>query len=416
MRKRLLSLFSGCGGMDLGFHGNFTANKRSIQNNAWIKSNRGQNVVLKRTNFDIVFANDIKAQAKRAWSKYFKKHGVSPDVYKVASIVDLVKQHKQNKNIFPNNIDIVTGGFPCQDFSIAGKRRAFRSHRSHEGKSIDLHETPNIETRGELYIWMRKVIGIVKPKIFIAENVSGMKSIPNVIQDIKKDFESIGGEKYIVLNPEILRAGEYGVPQSRERIFFIGLKVSALTKVALNHYRGRVLSDKFNLYPPSTHYLNNPTGDISLFVNNSSHKFVSTKEAFHDLPEPWKSKDVSHKARSKAKYYGNHMQGQIEVKPDELGPTIRAEHHGNIEFRRLNKKNGGKIERERGLWQRRLTVRECARLQTFPDDYEFVVNETDCNISMSEGYKLVGDAVPPVLAYNITMRIQELWPKLFLED
>jgi DNA (cytosine-5)-methyltransferase 1 len=243
-----------------------------------------------------------------------------------------------------------------------------------------------------------------------------MMSLPNIVETIKKDFESIKGEKYIVLTPEILHAGKYGVPQSRQRLFFIGLKVSALTKVALNHYRGRVLSDKFNPYPPPTHYLSKSKSDISLFDKISSHKFVSTKEAFHDLPEPWQSKDLSHKTRSKAKYYGNHMQGQIEVNPDELGPTIRAEHHGNIEFRRLTKKNGGKIENKRGLWQRRLSVRECARLQTFPDDYEFVINQPEYKISMSGAYQLVGDAVPPVLAYNIAMRIQELWPKLFLED
>ena len=144
--------------------------------------------------------------------------------------------------------------------------------------------------------------------------------------------------------------------------------------------------------------------------------FVSPKVVLGDLSEPWESNDISHKARSKAKYYGKKVQGQIEVDIHGLSPTIRAEHHGNIEFRRLNKKNGGKIIEERGLHQRRLTVRECARLQTFPDDYEFVCNKTNFNISMSEAYKLIGNAVPPVLAYNIAMRIQELWPKLFLED
>ena len=90
-------------------------------------------MVLKRTNFDIVFANDIKAQAKRAWSKYFKKYGISPDVYKVASIVDLVKQHKQNKNIFPNNIDIVTGGFPCQDFSVGALNKLSKGLKGKKG-------------------------------------------------------------------------------------------------------------------------------------------------------------------------------------------------------------------------------------------------------------------------------------------
>ena len=412
MNKRLLSLFSGCGGMDLGFHGDFTINKKTIQNKNWIKNNSGNDVRLKRTEFDIVFANDIKPEAKIAWGRYFQKHGLNSELYHVDSIVNLVKKHKK-ENVFPNNIDIVIGGFPCQDFSIAGKRLAFASHKSHEGELLDSYETPNIENRGELYMWMKEVIGIVKPKIFIAENVKGMKSIPNIVETIKADFEAINGEKYIVLAPEVLHAGNFGVPQSRERIFFVGLRVSALKEEALKQYREPIYSNEYYPYPPKTHYINGANGAPSAYDSQSLSKFVSTNDIFYDLKEPWRSTDLSHKARSRAKYYGNHMQGQIEVNPNGLGPTIRSEHHGNIEFRRLNKKNGGKIDRERGLWQRRLTVRECARLQTFPDDYEFVIDEPINSISMSTGYKLVGDAVPPVLAYNIAMRIQKLWPKMF---
>ena len=412
MNKRLLSLFSGCGGMDLGFHGDFTINKKTIQNKNWIKNNSGNDVTLKRTEFDIVFANDIKPKAKIAWERYFQKHELDSGIYHVDSIVNLVKKHKK-ENVFPNNIDIVIGGFPCQDFSIAGKRLAFASHKSHEGELLDSYETPNIENRGELYIWMKEVIGIVKPKIFIAENVKGMKSIPNIVETIKTDFESIAGEEYIVLSPEVLHAGNFGVPQSRERIFFIGLQVSALKEEALSQYRGPICSNEYHPYPPKTHYINSTNGASSVYDPDSLSRFVSTKDVLSNLKEPWQSTDLSHKSRSRAKYYGNHMQGQIEVNPNELGPTIRAEHHGNIEFRRLNKKNGGKIDKERGLWQRRLSVRECARLQTFPDDYEFVINDLEETISMSTGYKLVGDAVPPVLAYNIAMRIQEFWPKIF---
>ena len=83
--------------------------------------------------------------------------------------------------------------------------------------------------------------------------------------------------------------------------------------------------------------------------------------------------DLSQKSYSKAKHYGK-TQGQIEVNLQGLGPTIRSEHHGNIEFRRLSLELGGKIvnELEAGLKMRRLTVRECARIQTFPDDFQFV--------------------------------------------
>ena len=106
------------------------------------------------------------------------------------------------------------------------------------------------------------------------------------------------------------------------------------------------------------------------------------------------------------------MQGGAEINLNKPGPTIRAEHHGNIEFRRLSEVNGGKnyTEIAINMPQRRLTVRECARLQTFPDDYEFVVPE---KISASDGYRLIGNAVPPLLAYRLGQRLEEIWDELF---
>jgi DNA (cytosine-5)-methyltransferase 1 len=106
------------------------------------------------------------------------------------------------------------------------------------------------------------------------------------------------------------------------------------------------------------------------------------------------------------------MQGSSEVVLTKPGPTIRAEHHGNIEYRRLGKVHSGQNQEEiaSGLRERRLTVRECARIQTFPDDYDFVVDKL---ISQSDGYKLIGNAVPPLLAYRLASQLQDKWNKLF---
>ena len=117
---------------------------------------------------------------------------------------------------------------------------------------------------------------------------------------------------------------------------------------------------------------------------------------------------------------GKHCQGQTEIKLPSISPTIRSEHHGNIEFRRLSSENGGQIESElkKGLKERRLTVRECALIQTFPPDYEFVIENKNGRkgsflVSPSQAYKIIGNAVPPLLAYNLAKRIEEVWDLYF---
>jgi DNA (cytosine-5)-methyltransferase 1 len=117
-----------------------------------------------------------------------------------------------------------------------------------------------------------------------------------------------------------------------------------------------------------------------------------------------------------ARFYGAHCQGQKEVDLDQPSMTIRADHHGQIEFRRLSAANGGRnvMELKRGLPERRLTVRECARLQTFPDDFEFVVlGPAGERVGVRNAYLAVGNAVPPLLAYHLAARLGEIWPVVF---
>jgi DNA (cytosine-5)-methyltransferase 1 len=115
---------------------------------------------------------------------------------------------------------------------------------------------------------------------------------------------------------------------------------------------------------------------------------------------------------------GKHCQGQTEIHLDGLGPTIRSEHHGNIEYRRLSAEHGGKYldELARGKQERRLTPRECALIQTFPPDYPFVAYKAyskNFSVNQSGAYKVIGNAVPPMLAFNIATRLEELWPSYF---
>lgn len=408
----VLSLFSGCGGLDLGFEGDFAVLKASVNpkinphwkekaiNNDWVK--------LPKLPFSTVFANDIRQDAKTAWTNYFSKKGIPTTTYCVDSIVDLVKLHKENKySIFPDNIDIVTGGFPCQDFSVAGKRLGFESKKSHTGKQLE-DDAPSIESRGKLYMWMREVISITTPKMFIAENVKGLTNLKDVKEIIEHDFSTVCDGGYLVIPAKILLAANYGVPQSRERVIFFGFKKSALREEAIEELSKPDIAARFDPYPAKTH-CEEGKGDLL--------PYVTLRQAFVDLLEPEQSTDISQQKYSKAKYMGKHCQGQNEVSLDRIGPTIRSEHHGNIEYRRLSEEHGGKHseELEHGLKERRLTVRECARIQTFPDDYEFIISgKTNMrNVSASDAYKIIGNAVPPLLGYNIAHRIYDNWELYF---
>ena len=411
---RVLSLFSGCGGMDLGLEGGFICHKHSVTHPDWVHSKINDNwLLLQRNVFRTVFACDILEEARLTWLRYMSRYHVNPEIYHLESIVNLVKLHKDgNVQVFPDNIDIVTGGFPCQDFSVAGKRKGFESSVSHNGeKRID--EGASEETRGKLYMWMKQVIDIVQPKMFIAENVKGLVSLGDVKEIIQRDFSSANGNDYIVLNPQVLHAANFGVPETRERVIFIGIKRSALTPAATEALEQDSIPEEFNPYPSPTHDFN---------VNNDKlPKPVNCRDILEGLPEPADSTDLSQQYCSGAKYLGNGSQGQTEINYDGLAPTIRSEHHGNIEFRRLSEEHGGKIkdELERGLKERRLTPRECALIQTFPPDYPFVLRKSGSKryaVSPSGAYKVIGNAVPPMLAYNIAKRIQEIWSLYFEEN
>ena len=393
--------------MDLGFEGGFECLKKSINieiHPDWIAKDRGKWVQLKGTDFHTVFANDIRPDAKVAWVNFFKKRIPNADsIYKIDSIVNLVKAAKEGNKVFPDNIDLVTGGFPCQDFSLSGKRLGFDSQISHLGTLLE-KDKPSEESRGKLYMWMREVITLTAPKMFIAENVKGLTNLNDVKTIIEHDFAQAGDGGYLVVPAKVLYAPDFGVPQSRERVIFFGFNKGALKKEALKALKKKSIPAEYDPYPPKTH------GD-------GLKPYVTCRDAFDGLLEPDLATDPAQKIYSKAHFMGARLQGQNEVKLDGVGPTIRSEHHGNIEFRRLSLQNGGTHSQElaAGLQERRLTVRECARIQTFPDYYEFIIKKTkeQKGLSSSDAYKIIGNAVPCVLAYNIAKNIEQKWNNYF---
>lgn len=419
-KLNVLSLFSGCGGMDLGFEGDFEILTKSMnlaKNPHWMISETERNewVRLPKTRFHTVFANDILKEARTAWQTYFSKKGIDKETYHLESIVDIVKNHKAGKSVLPLDIkiDIVTGGFPCQDFSVSGKRRGFNSHKGHDGKIID-NEIASVENRGQLYMWLREIVSIVKPKLFIAENVKGLVSLSDVKQIIENDFRAIAEEGYLVVEGKVLHSADYGVPQSRERVFFFGFKKSELRDEAIKALSQMTIPLEYSPFPSRTHEYNEVT---LLEFSADLMPPVMVKDCFVGLDEPDVATDPAQQKYSQAKYMGKHCQGQSEVNLKGIAPTIRAEHHGNIEYRRLSAEHGGKNldELNAGLIERRLTVRECARIQTFPDDYDFVFKskEKGQSLSASAAYKVIGNAVPPLLAFHIAKNLEDKWDRYF---
>lgn len=317
----VVSLFSGCGGMDLGFRGNFTIWDKFYEKNP----------------FDIIYASDIEKKATETYSYNFKHP---------AECVDI---REKDKNLLPK-ADIVIGGFPCQDFSLAGKRKGLSSER------------------GQLYLEMKEAIAIIKPKAFVAENVDGIRvaqkgNDTSALDHILQEFKDIG---YNVVY-KVLNAKYFGVPQNRVRVIIVGIR-NDLQKT---------------MYYPMQKY------------SEDANNIMTSKQAIDDL---WDKLDTNfvanhtNKDYSKAKFYlGKTMQGNIQISADKPAPTIRAEHHGNIEghYRSYNELNPSDIT----AW-RRLSVRECARLQSFPDDFVFPVAST-------YAYKQIGNAVPPIMAWHI---------------
>ena len=345
-KYNVLSLFSGAGGMDLGFKGNFNFLNESYPENP----------------YNLVFANDIFQQAADVYEANFNHKVERRSVIdlKMRDIDEMIKKNT-GSNTVPQ-IDVVLGGFPCQTFSYAGKRGGLS------------------DPRGQLYLQMIRVLDYYKPKFFVAENVDGIRNSrknkigedvdKSALDTILEDFTRHGYQvQYKVLN-----AADFGVPQNRRRVIIFGIR--------------KDLGDISHQYYPAP--LFDETGELT------GNKWRTSMDGIDDIWNTLNSPQIpNHTSKdiSKAKFYpGKKMQGNNQIAADRPSPTIRAEHHGNIEAHYRN--IYGEINSEDMSTWRRLSVRECARLQSFPDSFIFTT-------SASSAYKAIGNAVPPVMAWHI---------------
>lgn len=300
----VVSMFSGCGGMDIGFLGGFESGGKTYD----------------RLPFKIVWANDLNEAACDTYKRNIGHEIHCGDVWK-------------QLDTLPKQADLVIGGFPCQDVSVNGKLAGIGGKRT------------------GLYKAMVEAVSSLKPKMFVAENVKGLLSDDKKpLKQIASEFETQGYE----VTAQLYLAADYGVPQMRERVFIVGTSKRA---------------------------------SIPTFVHPeptlTKEKWMTAKDAIGDLESAPESKEANH-TWSRAE--SSPEQGCRKLKADRPSATIRSECHGNIQF------HYGK--------PRRLSMREAARIQSFPDTFRFTPG-------LRETERMVGNAVPPVLAWHIARAVRD---------
>lgn len=329
-----ISLFSGCGGMDLGFE---------------------------KAGFDIIWANDFDTDAQAVYSLNLGQ-------------IDKRDILTVGEDEIPDG-DILTAGFPCQPFSNAGNRKGIH------------------DSRGMLYKECLRIIAKKMPKVIVFENVKGLLSTKyidgrNLADVIVEDLSTMNSIGYNVVY-QLVNAADYGVPQNRQRVLFVGVR--------------KDLGKTF-IFPPKQ-----SKGDLALknildipedVENHVDWPFSpQALDMIAYIPEGGSWKDVPYE----------HLAPRFQRIRDDM-----KKYHSPNFYRRFSRneicgtmtasaqpENCGIIHPTE---DRRFTVREVARIQTFPDDFKFI---TDTPKNITAMYKVIGNAVPVTLAYNIAKAIME---------
>lgn len=323
----LLSLFSGCGGLDLGFE---------------------------RAGFNIVVANEYDPTI---WDTYKTNHPktklIEGDIRKIQEVD------------FPNDIDGIIGGPPCQSWSEAGSLRGIE------------------DARGKLFYDYIRILKNKQPKFFLAENVSGMLANRHseAVKNIISMFQDCGYNVSVTL----VNAKDYGVAQERKRVFYIGFR----TDLGINFefpegstkddskkitLRDVIWDLQFSAVPAGDKNHHNPEA-----VNNNEYFIGAFSPIFmsRNRVKSWDEQAFTVQASGR----------QCQLHPQ--APKMKFVEQNKREF----------VEGNEQLY-RRMTIREIARIQGFPDDFKFIYSHTN------NAYKMIGNAVPVNLAYEIAIAIK----------
>lgn len=359
---KIVSLFSGAGGLDLGFM---------------------------LAGHDIVWANDFDKDALSTYEVNLNK--IKPHKLVLGDIKDILKESSRENisKIIPDT-DMVIGGFPCQGFSIANNSRTKE------------------DSRNSLYLEILKIIDAKNPKYFILENVKGLENMEkgSILKSILHELEKTGTGYDVAYN--VFNAANFGVPQNRERVIIIGvrndLKNDFFKKTNSDHLKDFKVFNIKETHSKNSEILS-PYNSVDLSnklfnqLLNKKHtdmsSFFATKDIFKHLTVRDTIKDLPHEFCKDTNDILNHDGTKCVVKIstrvgnratcwDKISPTIMGRGSGT----------GGPLIIPHPLLHRRMSVREVARLQTFPDTFIF-------HGSNSSKYRQIGNAVPPLLAYHI---------------
>jgi DNA (cytosine-5)-methyltransferase 1 len=267
--------------------------------------------------------------------------------------------------------DLLAGGFPCQGFSVANLYRSKEDKRNH------------------LYTQIVRILNETYPNFFLLENVPGILSLEKgaVVDLIQSEFENIGvenGKKGYEVRRVLLNAADYGVPQNRKRVLFFGIK---------KELKASIRKEMFSLFPPKpTH-----TKDLK----NCLTPYKTLKDTIYNLPEPGskEAKKIFNQIGLSHKVKINGYLGNRALDWNKPSPTIVGRGGGT----------GGPVIAVHPNLQRRFTVRETARIQTFPDNFVFLG-------SISSQFRQIGNAVAVDFAYHLGLALSQVEEILLLTN
>ena len=349
--------------------------------------------------FNSVLASDIDENCEKTFATNF------PEIPFLCGDLSEFTKDEFDKIISEKEIDVIIGGPPCQGFSLANKKRN------------KVSEDP----RNKLFYEFVKTINWYNPKSFVMENVKGLLSMESgqVIKQIQNEFENAGKFGYEV-RTKVLKASDYGVPQSRERVIIIGIRkdLELVPEFPSKKYEKEVtveeaISDlpKINAGEgeEKLNYAGKPTNDYQKFMRKNSKKVYNHIAMRHtqrlierfkaiqpgkNLLDVWETHGAVQRGNPNEKSNVKFSQNNLRLIANKPAPTIAASFQSNFIHPFLD---------------RNFTAREGARLQSFPDDFIFEGMRT--KMSWEKGlsqYQQIGNAVPPLMAFEIATTLKRV--------